>query len=135
MAAMTELDPGWDWDADFPLSQGMKLGNFVFLSGQIAFDSDGNVIGEIDLGAQTRCVFENIKGILQQGGATLTDVVKLTTYFTVDITDHAAVQDYFDVRREFFGDHRPCSTGVQVSALVDSKLLLEVEAIAHLPSP
>ena len=133
MNTKTELDPGWAWDADFPLAQGMKVGEFLFLSGQVAFDSDGNVVGENDLRAQTRRVFDNIKSILEQGGASFTDVVRLTTYFTVDITDHAAVKDYFDVRLEYFGDHRPCSTGVQVSGLVDPKLLLEVEAIAMLP--
>lgn len=129
-----ELDPGWAWDAEFPLSQGLKLNNFVFLSGQVALDRDGNVIGENDLGAQSRHIFKNIKSILAQGGASLADVIKLTTFFTVDITDHEVVKGYFDARREFFGDLRPCSTGVQVSQLVDAKLLLEIEAIALLPN-
>ena len=133
MSKMTEIDPGWAWDADFPLAQGLKIGNFVFLSGQVAFDSDGNVVGEGSLGEQSRQVFENIKGILAAGGATFEDVVKLTTFFTVDITDHAQVTDYFEVRKEYFGDHKPCSTGVQVSALVDARLMLEVEAVALLP--
>ena len=132
MSKMTEIDPGWAWDADFPLAQGLKIGNCVYLSGQVAFDSDGNVVGEGSLREQSRQVFENIKGILAAGGATFEDVVKLTTFFTVDITDHAQVMDYFEVRKEYFGDHKPCSTGVQVSALVDARLLLEVEAVALL---
>ncbi|MFT5349804.1 MAG: 2-iminobutanoate/2-iminopropanoate deaminase [Planctomycetota bacterium] len=132
MSNMTEIDPGWTWDADFPLSQGLRIGNFVFLSGQVAFDSEGNVVGEGNLREQTRQVFENIKGILTAGGATFQDVVKMTTFFTVDITDHAKVTDFFDVRKEYFGNHKPCSTGVQVTALVDARLMLEVEVVALL---
>ena len=133
MNKMQFIDPGWNWDEDFPLSQGIRTGNLVFLSGQVPFDGDGNVVGVGDLRQQTRQVFENIKGILQEAGSTFQDVVKMTTFFTVDITDHDKVSDYFEVRREYFGDHKPCSTGVQVSALVDPDLMLEVEVIALLP--
>ena len=129
---MTEIDPGWKWDADFPLAQGLRIGNFVFLSGQVSFDTDGNVVGVGNLREQTRQVFENIKGILAEAGASFQDVVKMTTFFTVDITDHDKVSDYFEVRKEYFGDHKPCSTGVQVTALVDARLMLEVEVVALL---
>ena len=133
MNTMQYIDPGWNWDEDFPLSQGIRIGNLVFLSGQVPFDADGNVVGVGDLRAQTRQVFENIKGILQEAGAGFEDVVKMTTYFTVDITEHDKVSDYFMVRTEYFGDHKPCSTGVQVTALVDPELMLEVEVVALLP--
>ena len=133
MSKMQHIDPGWNWDKDFPLSQGIRTGNLVFLSGQVPFDGDGNVVGAGSLGAQTRQVFENIRGILQEAGAGFQDVVKMTTFFTVDITDHDKVSEYFEVRREFFGSHKPCSTGVQVTALVDPDLMLEVEVVALLP--
>lgn len=127
------IDPGWKWDEKFPLAQGLKLGNLMFLSGQVALDSDGRVIGKGDLRAQTRQVFENIKLILEKGGGTLRDVVKMTTYFTCKLSPKQT-QEYFDVRREYFKDHRPASTGVQVSSLVNKDLLLEVEVIAILRS-
>lgn len=127
------IDPGWKWDENFPLAQGLKLGNLMFLSGQVALDSDGRVIGKGDLRAQTRQVFENIKLILEKGGGTLRDVVKMTTYFTCKLSPKQT-QEYFDVRREYFKDHRPASTGVQVSSLVNKDLLLEVEVIAILRS-
>lgn len=133
MNNMQFIDPGWDWDENFPLSQGIRTGNLVFLSGQVPFDGDGNVVGIGDLRRQTRQVFENIKGILQEAGASFQDVVKMTTFFTVDITDHDKVSDYFEVRMEYFGDHKPCSTGVQVTSLVDPELMLEVEVVALLP--
>jgi enamine deaminase RidA (YjgF/YER057c/UK114 family) len=127
------IDPGWRWDADFPLSQGIRIGDVVVLSGQVAVDGDGNIVGRNDLKAQTRQVFRNIETILTSAGASFSNVVKLTTFFTVDITNPKLVADYFDVRLQFFGDHRPASTGVQVVALAFPDLLLEVEAIAYLP--
>ena len=130
MPKKVTIDPGWKWDRDFPLSQGLRVGDFLFLSGQIAVDADGNVVGKGDLRAQTRQAFENIKTILDQAGATFDDVVKLTTFFTADIGNY---KDYFDVRRQYFGTHKPASTGVQVVALAFPGLLLEIEAIAILP--
>jgi enamine deaminase RidA (YjgF/YER057c/UK114 family) len=130
------IDPGWKWDKDFPLAQGLKLGNLMFLSGQVALDSDGRVIGKGDLRKQTRQVFENIKLILGKGGCSLQDVVKMTTYFTCKLSPKRT-QEYFDVRRKYFKGHRPASTGVRVSSLVHKDLLLEVEvmAIAHSKRP
>src|SRR5208282_3056700 len=92
-------------------------------------DSDGRVIGKGDLRAQSRQVFENIKLILGKAGGTLRNVVKMTTYFTCKLSPKRT-QEYFEVRREYFKDHRPASTGVQVSSLVMKDLLLEVEVMA-----
>ena len=129
MPKKVTIDPGWKWDRNFPLSQGLRVGDFLFLSGQIAVDADGNVMGKGDLREQTRVVFENIKTILDKAGATFDDVVKLTTFFTADIHNY---QDYFAVRQEYFKNHKPASTGVQVAALAFPGLLLEIEAIAIL---
>jgi 2-iminobutanoate/2-iminopropanoate deaminase len=123
------IDPGWKWDEKFPLAQGLKLGNLIFLSGQVALDSEGRVIGKGDLRAQSRQVFKNIKLILEKAGSTLQDVVKMTTFFTCKMSPKQT-QEYFEVRREYFKEHRPASTGVQVVALVHKDLLLEVEAMA-----
>jgi reactive intermediate/imine deaminase len=125
------IDPGWQWDENFPLSQGLRVGNLLFLSGQVAVDSDGTIVGRGDLKAQTRQVFENIKTILGKAGATFDNVVKMTTYLTTDIRDY---EDYFAVRREYFTGINPASTGVQVAALAFEGLLLEVEVIAYLDS-
>ncbi len=130
MEGKQEIDPGWKWDDNFPLAQGLKIGNFLFLSGQVAVDSEGQVIGKEDLRAQTRQVFENMKTILEQAGATFDNIVKMTTYFTTDVRKY---EDYFAVRREYFKDSKPASTGVQVTALAFEGLMLEVEAIAYLP--
>ncbi len=130
MAKPQVIDPGWKWDDNFPLSQGLKIGDFLFLSGQVAVDSDGQVVGEGDLQAQTRQVFENMKTILEQAGVTFDNIVKMTTYFTTDIHNY---DDYFVVRREYFKSINPASTGVQVAALAFPGLMLEVDATAYLP--
>lgn len=132
MVKMLEIDPGWSWDKAIPLQQGLRVGNLLFLSGQVALDAQGNIIGVGDLGAQTRQCFTNIGGLLVAAGGDFGNVVKLTTFFTVDITNLPGIQPYFDVRREFFGSHKPTSTGVQVTSLIYPELMLEVEAVAVL---
>lgn len=123
---------GWKWEESWPLSQAVRSGDFVYLAGQVALDSDGNVVGS-DLGSQARQTFENIKHLLAKAGAELTDVVKMTTYFVGDITDPAERDKYFKVRREFFGDHQPASTGVRVAGLALQELLLEIDVVAYAP--
>lgn len=130
MSQLEEIEVGWEWMKQTPLVAGLKAGNMVVLSGCVALDSNGRVVGEGDLGAQTRKCFENIRDALVRAGAGLSDVIKLTTYFTVDITDATVRKIYWDVRSEFFGAHRPASTGVQVASLIYPSLLLEIEAMA-----
>ena len=134
MNKMQYIDPGWRWDENFPLSQGIRTGNLVFLSGQVPFDSDGNVVGVGDLRLQTRQVFENIKGILQEAGAGFQDVVKMTTFLPSILPITIKSPIILKYARNTLAGHKPCSTGVQVSALVDPDLMLEVEVVALLPN-
>jgi 2-iminobutanoate/2-iminopropanoate deaminase len=134
MAHIKQLEPQFSWDDNTPLTQGVQVGNLIYLSGQVALDKQGNIVGKGDLVAQTRQCFENIRDVLQLAGASLTDIVKLTTYFTVDIADPATTRAYWNVREEFLGSHKPASTGVRVHSLIYRELLLEIEAVAVLPS-
>src|SRR6266705_2898027 len=98
----------------------------VFISGQLARDRDGNVVGRHDMRAQLRQVGENLKAALAAAGATLGDLVKTTTF----VTD---IDEYFkhvDVRMEYFGAALPASTTVEVRKLAHADLPVEVEAIA-----
>lgn len=132
MSAYSEIDVGWKWDDDFPLSQIVRVGDLLYLSGQVAVDNEGNVVGENDLAAQSRQIFENMKTVLASAGADFSHVFRLTTYFSIDLTEEAT-KAYWNVRKEYFGRHRPASTGVQVNALIYPSLMLEVDAIAVLP--
>jgi 2-iminobutanoate/2-iminopropanoate deaminase len=108
----------------------VRAGDLLFVSGCVALDAGGNLVGEGDVVAQTRQVFENIGLCLAAAGASFADVVKVTTFLT-DIGDRARINP---VRQEFFGDARPASTLVEVSALVLPEFLVEVEAVAVIPS-
>jgi len=105
-------------------------GRLIAVSGQVAWDADGNVVGRDDVESQARQVFTNLRTALAAAGADLPNVVKLTVFLT-DIGDLATVRR---VRNEFVDPASPpASTLVQVSALVDPALKIEVEALAVVP--
>ena len=110
------------------MSQGIKApaGNMVFVSGQVSRNAQSEIVGVGDIEAQTRQVLENVKAVLAQGGATLDDVVKVTVFAT-DVGDYAAIHK---VRGEYFKSDYPASTMVEVKALVNPDLKIEIEAIA-----
>ncbi|MBM9506559.1 RidA family protein [Actinacidiphila acididurans] len=110
----------------------MGTGRLVALSGQVALDARGEVVGAGDPAAQARQVFENLRRCLAAAGATFDDVVKLT-YFITDVAHLPAVRT---VRDEYIDTARPpASTAVQVAGLFRPELLLEVEAFALLAEP
>lgn len=108
----------------------MGEGRLVVISGQVALDEKGNVVGEGDPAAQARQVFENLERCLAAGEATFADVAKLTFYVT-DIGFLPAVRAARDAHIDT--KHPPASTAVQVTALVRPELLIEVEALAIIP--
>src|SRR5262245_12538017 len=101
----------------------------VYISGQVAFDLAGNIVGVDDMAAQAEQVFKNLQAALASVGATFEDVVKFT-YFLVDITKIQAVRD---VRNKYINTAQPpASSAVEVSRLFRPECLIEVEAIAVL---
>jgi reactive intermediate/imine deaminase len=105
-------------------------GGMLFVSGIVAVDERGELVGGDDVVAQARCVFENMREVLAAGGCTFADVVKVTVFLT-DVTDRPLVNP---VRQEVFGDTRPASTLVEVPALAVPGARIEVEAVALVPS-
>jgi reactive intermediate/imine deaminase len=101
-------------------------GDLLFISGQVAWDAEGRVIGKGDPQRQAEQVFANIALILAAHNATFADIVKVTVY----VTDLAWFEQLSDVRRRIFSGSPPASVIVQVSSLVHPDLLLEVEAVA-----
>src|SRR5436190_14126133 len=81
----------------------------IYISGQIAFDKDGKVIGAGDMKAQAEQVFKNLEAALNAAGAKFSDVVKMNSY----TTDMSKVQAVRDVRTRYFGDATPASTFVE----------------------
>ena len=104
----------------------VSCGHTTWTAGQVALDGAGNLVGEGDIVAQARQVFENIGAVLRDARATWSDVVKLT-YF---VTDLSRLQEVRAVRDEFVDPERlPASTLVQVAGLVRPELLIEIEAV------
>jgi len=103
---------------------------WTHVSGQIAIDLEGNLVGPGDLRAQTRQVFENLRAILEAHGATFADVVKIGTYLTT-LDDLAGMRE---VRSEYLTSEPPASTAVQVVALVVPDALIEIDLVAVVPA-
>lgn len=110
-------------------SQTQWAGNLCFVSGQVPVDREGN--HAIDVAGQAAQVFQNLDDCLADEGLTLADVVSLVTYLR-DATTGAEVAA---VRSRFLDGHRPTSTVVEVSGLLDPAWHLEVQAIATTPQP
>jgi enamine deaminase RidA (YjgF/YER057c/UK114 family) len=99
----------------------------IFVSGQLARDAKGEVVGKGDMRAQIRQTGENIKAALAAAGATLNDVVKTNTY----VTDIEEFFKHIDVRMEYFGA-LPTSTTIEVRKLAHPDLMVEIEVVAVL---
>jgi enamine deaminase RidA (YjgF/YER057c/UK114 family) len=128
----------WDWHVKVPMSQGWRLGNVIFVGGQLSLDGDGNTIGVGDIETQTRNVFENISRVLAEAGASWADVIKLNTYYVYD-GDEDGAQAYWEamtkVRMEYLCDPGPAATAVRVPGLMYGDLLIEAEVIAYVEPP
>ena len=107
-------------------------GKHVFVSGQVALDAEGNLVGKGDLKTQADKAFENLRVALEAAGASLADVVKLNTYVVGFRPQHIAVLS--EVRALHLGEAAlPASTLLGVQALAREGLLIEVEAVAVVP--
>jgi enamine deaminase RidA (YjgF/YER057c/UK114 family) len=105
------------------LSEGSRI---LTISGQIADDEDGRIVGIGDAEEQARQCLRNVDALLEAAGASRRDIVRIGVFLT-DMRDRDAVAR---ARSDYFGEHKPASTLVEVTALVSPELKVEIEATA-----
>jgi enamine deaminase RidA (YjgF/YER057c/UK114 family) len=113
----------------------VKGGRLLFLSGEVAFDGEGRLVGFGDIVAQFRQVCKNLKTIVEDRGGTLQDVVKLGI-FILDREDYKAKgREIGQVYREYFGRHYPAMSLIEVKGLYHQAegVMIEIEGVAVLP--
>ena len=110
----------------YRLSQGFRVGDLLLVSGQAAIDEDGRVVGAGDFDAQAEQVFRNLTRVLEAGGSSLENVVKVTIF----LTDMSNFPKIVELRGAWFTPPYPADTIVEVSALALPELEIEIEAIA-----
>lgn len=109
-------------------SPAVRVGNMLFISGQIAEDKDGNIVGKGDFEKQTRQVFENIRAILEAEGGSFDNLVKIK----VHLTDMKNLAKFREIRGEYLKGDLPASTLIGVTGLIMKELMIEIDAIAVL---
>lgn len=121
------ISSGVSWEAKVGYSRLVKVGRQIYVSGTTAMGPDGAFVGEGDAGAQTRAALRSVEGALEQVGSSLSDVVRTRLYVTDIERNHAAVAQ---AHRELLGSVMPATTMVEVSRLIDPRMLVEVEVEA-----
>jgi enamine deaminase RidA (YjgF/YER057c/UK114 family) len=129
MQQRKNISSGSPWDDVVGYSRAVRIGNVIEVAGTTAMDGDV-LIGEGDVYAQTKFILQKIERALAEAGSSLTDVVR-TRMFITDITQW---EEAGRAHGEFFKTIKPVSTMVEVSALIDERLLIEIEVTAVLPN-
>ena len=130
MSERINISSGAPWEPIAGYCRAVRVGQFIEVAGTTAVDAEGNFFGEGDAGAQTQYVLEKIQHAIEEAGGTMSDVVRTRIY----VTDKEDMMEVVKVHGKFFGEILPVSTGVEISALVDDRLLVEIEASAIISS-
>lgn len=109
------------------LSAGFKVGNLIYISGQVAVNENREIVGVGDFKAQVHQTFANISRILEAGGSSLAKVVHTTTYVT-DI--ETARKDWLGLKKQYFSFPYPAGTFVEISRLGSKEAMIEVDVVA-----
>ena len=126
MAERQLISSGSPYEAVIGFSRAVRVGDTVYVSGTVAWGDDGKLAGPGDMYAQAKQAIRNIEKALAQAGASLADVVRTRVF----VTDIGRLPEAARAHGEAFGDIRPASTMVEVSALAEPEMLVEIEAIA-----
>lgn len=123
----------WDWSIRVPFSQGWKVGNLVFIGGQVSLDRKARVVAAGDIEAQTHNAFHFVENVLREGGSDLADLVKFNTWYQFEGSG-PALKDYWErmtrVRLEYLRNPGPVGTALRIAGLGYADLLIEIDGVA-----
>lgn len=126
MSHRTNYSSGAIWEDKVGYCRAVRVGNHIEVSGTVAADGNGQVVGKDDAYRQTQYILQVIENVLKEAGASLADVVR-TRMFVTDISRFA---EYGRAHGEFFSSIRPCTSMLEVKGLVAPEFLIEIEATA-----
>lgn len=124
------FESGTPWEPVFGYSRAVRVGQFVYVSGTTATDSEGNIVGVGDPYVQTEQALKNIKSALERAGALIEEVVRTRVYVT-NIDDWEQIAQ---AHGEVFKGIKPASAMVEVKRLISPAMLVEIEADAVITS-
>lgn len=127
----TNYSSGAKWEDIVGYSRAVRIGNIIEVTGTVAVDDNGDVVGADDAYEQTKFVIQKIERVLERAGASLKDVVRTRMF----VTDISLWEKYGKAHGEFFADIKPCTSMIQISALIDPAFLIEIEATAIVENP
>ncbi|MBA4852613.1 RidA family protein [Emticicia sp. BO119] len=122
------ISTGAKWEDIVGYSRAVKVGNLIEVTGTVATDNSGELVGKNDIYIQTKFIILKVEKVLEQLGASLKDVIR-TRIFTTDISKWETIGK---AHGEFFGSIKPCTTMVEVSSLIEKDYLVEIEFTAVL---
>ena len=128
MSTRINYSSGAIWEDKVGYSRAVKVGNHIEVSGTVASDEEGKVVGKDSAYEQTKYILEKIEKALQQAGASLRDVVRTRMF----VTDISRFDEYGRAHGEVFGSIKPCTSLLEVKGLVSPDYLIEIEATAIL---
>ena len=122
------ISSGAKWEDIVGYSRAVRVGTRIYITGTTAVNEQGEIVGLDNGYEQAKQCIRNIDRALKQAGATLANVVRTRMF----VTDISRWREYGKAHREFFNDTRPCATMVEVRALIDPQMLIEIEVEAEL---
>jgi enamine deaminase RidA (YjgF/YER057c/UK114 family) len=126
MSNRTNYSSGAKWEDIVGYSRAVKVGNTIEVTGTVAVDEKGELVGKDDAYQQTHFIIGKIEKVLQQAGATLNDVVRTRMF----VTDISRWEQYGRAHGEYFSKIKPCTSMIEVKGLIEPGYLIEIEATA-----